>query len=187
MFLWEFPTVLWIPFPYLCLNFSLHYPSNLVFVHFVIPHIAVQCLTPGSTAAFDRWPQQGPFLSWAHTASCLIFTGLKRPGRETLPSLRIRIVVLQLATSLLQYCCILRTGPARPYCRFETYGLWRRVLFDGAACLRREGPSKVAACSEFCVISLSYVGGSWNQGACIDTASGQLPGQTKQNGAHLAK
>jgi hypothetical protein len=77
----------------------------------------------------------------AHTSSCLMFTGLKRPGRDTAPSVGMSIIVPQLATSLLQRCAILRTRPTCPYLQIRNFCLRTPcVLFEEAACLCLEGP-----------------------------------------------
>jgi hypothetical protein len=102
----------------------------------------------------------------AHTSSCLMFTGLKRPGRDTAPSVGMSIIVPQLATSLLQRCAILRTRPTCPYLQIRNFWLTTPcVLFGGAACLSwgsasSKESSSVASLAHFCVISLNYVGGS---------------------------
>jgi hypothetical protein len=51
----------------------------------------------------------------AYTSSCLMFTELKRSGRDTAPSVRISIIVPQLATSLLQRYANLRSRPICTY------------------------------------------------------------------------
>ena len=77
----------------------------------------------------------------AYTSSCLMFTGLKRPGRDTTPSVRMYRIVPQLATSLLQRCAVLRIRPTCPYLQIRNFWLTTPcVLFEEAACLCLEGP-----------------------------------------------
>lgn len=75
----------------------------------------------------------------AHTSSCLMFTGLKRPGRDTAPSGMSRIVP-QLATSLLQRCAILRTRPTCLYLQIRKIWLTVPCVFEGNACPCLQGP-----------------------------------------------
>jgi hypothetical protein len=85
----------------------------------------------------------------AYTSTCLMFTGLKRPGRDTVPSVIMFIIVPQLATSLLQLYAILRIRSTCPCLQIRNFWLTTPcLLFERAACLCLKGsrsPRKVAA------------------------------------------